>query len=293
MPTIIQSVTEQWQQFLAFLPRLSAGLVILLISLWAGRLASYLLTGILNRNKISRTHANFFRSLIVWFFVFLGLIPTLDLLGLEKAVLSLLAGGGITAVILGFAFREIGENLLAGFFLAFSRPFNIGDLIQSEELIGEVKSIELRYTHIRTEDGRDIFIPSSQLFNKPVVNFTRDGLRRPSFVVGIDYGDDTEQAKKILFDAVYAGSGVLADPPALVTISAFMPQYVEMDISFWIDTFQEGISINRVRSSVMERCRRVLLDHGFTVSSNTTANLNLKYNEPLSIRTITPAGKEA
>lgn len=283
MESLSQSILSVWQHLLLLLPKIAAGCIIIFCSLWAGRLVSHLLGGFLSRRNISRTHANFFRSLSIWFFVLLGLIPTLDILGLEKAVMSLIAGGGITAIVLGFAFREIGENLLAGFFLAFSRPFNVGDLIQSEDLVGEVKSIELRYTHIRTEDGRDIFIPSSQLFNKPLVNFTKDGLRRPSFVIGIAYEDDVEKAKKLLLAAVKAGPGVLDDPPALITIAAFLPQYVELDVSFWVDTFQEGININRARSSVMERCRRILMENEFTVSANTTANLNLQTSKPLHI----------
>lgn len=162
--------------------------------------------------------------------VLFGLIIALNLLGLRGAAASLLDGGGVTAVVLGFAFREIGENFLAGFVLAFSRPFEVGDLIQSEELLGEVRGIELRHTHIRTADGRDIFIPSSQIVNKPVVNYTRDGLRSPSFTVGIDYADDSERARQILLKIVQSTEGVLEIP-------ALAAQYVELEVVFWIDTF--------------------------------------------------------
>jgi small-conductance mechanosensitive channel len=58
----------------------------------------------------------------------------LNILGLERVAVSVLAGGGVTAVVLGFAFREIGENFLAGIFLAFSSPFKTGDLIRTEDI---------------------------------------------------------------------------------------------------------------------------------------------------------------
>jgi len=64
----------------------------------------------------------------------LGVLIGLNILGFYGLVTSILASGGITAVVLGFAFKDIGENFLAGFFMAFSRPFRTGDLIASEGL---------------------------------------------------------------------------------------------------------------------------------------------------------------
>jgi small-conductance mechanosensitive channel len=64
-----------------------------------------------------------------WGVGLLGFALALNLVGLRAVASGLQAGGGITAVVLGFAFREIGENLLAGFLLAFSRPFKVNDII--------------------------------------------------------------------------------------------------------------------------------------------------------------------
>ena len=77
----------------------------------------------LSKANLKPTHRNFFQSLSVWILSIIGLFVALNILGLKSLAASLLAGGGITAVVLGFAFRDIGENFLAGFFLAFSRPF--------------------------------------------------------------------------------------------------------------------------------------------------------------------------
>jgi small-conductance mechanosensitive channel len=211
------------------------------------------------------------------------LIIALNILGLEKAAVSLLAGGGITAVVLGFAFREIGENFLAGFFLAFSRPFNIGDVIQSGDFTGEVKEVELRNTHIRTNDGRDIFIPSSQIFNQPLINYTKDGLRRPSFVVGIDYGNDSMKAVKLLFDTTKNVDGVLQNPPPGVFISELTSLYVKLEVFFWLDVFKKGTDFLKIQTEVMDKCRTVLLDNGFTLSSDTTANLALAAKTPFDL----------
>lgn len=238
---------------------------------------------LLSKSSFSKVHKNFFMHATIWLFSILGLIIALNILGLEKIVVSLLAGGGITAVVLGFAFREIGENFLAGFFLAFSRPFNIGDTIQSADFIGIVKAVELRSTHIRTADGRDIFIPSSQIFNQPLVNFTKDGLRRPSFLIGIDYSNDAMIAVKLLLEATRNVSGVLSDPPPGVSISEFSGSYVQLEIFFWLDVFKKGIDFLKIKTEVMDKCRTVLLENGFTLSSETVTNISLASREPLDI----------
>src|SRR5690606_15890540 len=96
------------------------------------------------------------RSVVQWTLGVFGTVIALQILGLSGVAGSLLATGGLMAVILGFAFRSIGENLLAGVFLGFSRAFAVGDVIESSGHTGTVRDINLRSVHIRTADGRDI-----------------------------------------------------------------------------------------------------------------------------------------
>ncbi len=276
-----------WQQISNFAPRILAALIALIIFIFIGRLLGNSLVRILEHGNLTRTHKYFFKNLTIWFFVLLGLVIGLNILGLETALAGFLAGSGVAAVILGFAFREIGENLLSGLFLAISRPFNIGDFILSESFEGEIREIELRYTHIRTADGRDIYIPNAQMFNKPLTNYTQDGLRRPSFKVGIDYADDHEKACELLLQAIRSIPEVLTEPGPAVTVSELAPQYVELDASFWINTFQIGDEhtatsriiqeekLRRIKSEILGASRRVLMDNGFTVGANVSTNITL------------------
>jgi len=283
MDIILEAFQKQWVVFLDLMPKIIMALLVLLVAVWIGRKLGKTVIMIFSRTSLSGIHKSFFLNTITLLFVILGLIIALNILGLEKVAASLLAGGGITAVVLGFAFREIGENFLAGFFLAFSRPFNIGDTIQSGDFIGVVKSIELRNTHIRTSDGRDIFIPSSQIFNQPLINYTKDGLRRPSFVVGIDYGDDAIKAVRLLLEVTKNVEGVLQKPPPGVYISELTAQYVQLEIFFWLDVFKKGVDFLKIKSEVMDNCRKTLLDNDFTLSSETTTNIALAEKTPMDI----------
>lgn len=284
MEIFIESLREEWSNFLRLSPRVVLAVLIMVLLILAGRIAGRTLMHVLRRGQFSPTHRDFFRSLTTWVFGILGAIVALNVLGLKSVAASLVAGGGMTAIVLGFAFRGIGENFLAGFFLAFSRPFEIGNLIKSGEFQGVVKGIELRSTHIRTADGRDIFIPSAQLFNDPIVNYTVDGLRRLSFKVGIDYGDDPAAARQALLEATRSADRIIKEPEPGVLVATLAPQYLELEVFFWIDMFGRGSRMESVRTEVMERCRQALIDRGITLSSNVSSNIALSGRMPVEIR---------
>lgn len=284
MDVLLESLINEWHSLLRLAPRILLAVGAFWISVVVGRALSRGLGRLLQRGTLPVTHKGFFQGVVVWVLGLVGLVVALNLLGLRSLAASLVAGGGIAAVVLGFAFRELGENMLAGIFLAFSRPFEIGDLVQSESFQGVVRGIELRYTHIRTADGRDIFIPSSQIVNRPLVNFTRDNLRRPSFSIGIDYADDAERACELLLPIVSGVPGVLAKPAPGVVVNGLAPQYVELEVFFWVDTSATETSLVKTRSAVIEACRRCLEREGFTFSSNVTTNVDLGTRRSLEVQ---------
>lgn len=282
MNSILDLLQKEWHSIILYLPRVVVAIVIVFLSYILGKNFANITLIFLRRSSISNIHYAFFRIAAVSLVVFMGLVLAFNILGLERIAMSMIASGGATAIILGFAFREIGENFLAGLFLAFNRPFNIGDSIKTEEIEGQVESLELRYTHIRTDDGRDVYVPSSQLFNKPVTNFTKDGLRRISFSVGIDYSNDAKAACALLSQTVEDIHGVLADPPPGAFISTLSPQYVELKVFYWVDVFDQTISILSIRNDVIDHCRKALLDNGYIVSSETTSNLAVLIKENIT-----------
>jgi len=266
----------EYISFIDFFPRLLIGLFALVVVYIIGKgLASGVLQ-ILKRSSFPSTYHTFFSKLIKGVALFLGVILFLNLIGYGTLAASLLAGGGLTAVMLGFAFKDIGENFLAGFFLVFSRPFNKNDVIETDGITGTVKEIQLRHTHIRTADGCDVFVPSAQLFTKPLFNYTLDGLRRGSFTVGIDYSNDAEKAIEILLEITNTTTGVLDEPKSGVSVSSLLPSYIELSITFWINAKDQEHGLAIVRSRLMNRIKNALRDHGFTLSSDVTTALTME-----------------
>ncbi|MCP9291250.1 mechanosensitive ion channel family protein [Gracilimonas sediminicola] len=257
-------------------PQILAAITSLVVLIFIGRLASSGVGRLLGDDRTKGVkQVRLIKRLVRWAFNVLGLVIALHLVGLTQVATSFLAAGGVVAVVLGFAFREIGENLLAGLFLSFSRSFDVGDLIESNGIRGIVQRIEIRDVHIRTADGCDIFIPSVTIYKNPLHNFTRDGLRRGSFIIGVDYGDDLQKARETLLKTVQDHKLTLANPAPNILIAGFTAAYVELEVFFWIDTFSNDRELGEIRSQVMDGCHKTLAEKGFTYSSNVTTAIDM------------------
>ena len=161
--------------------------------------------------------------------------------------------------------------------MAFSRPFTNGDLIETEGVVGRVQNIELRHTHIRMADGCDVFVPSSQLLAKPLYNYTRDGLRRGSFTIGIDYRDDATKACQILLEVIKENEHAIDKPEPTVQTTGFMPNFVELTGYFWIkvDVSKQEIFLANITSELMDQARTALVQNDFTFSSEVSTAVDM------------------
>jgi small-conductance mechanosensitive channel len=255
--------------------------VLLVVFVVAGRYAGRLVGSLLSRSPRFQTNQRFLAGAITWTVVSAGLLLALGVLGFAGVAASMLATGGVVAIVLGFAFREIGENFLAGFFLSFSRPFEVGDLVETGGLTGTVRAIEWRYVHLRTADACDVFVPSAQLFREPLYNYTKDGLRRGSFVVGVAYDDEPESVLGQLRAAVTAVPGVLEAPAPVFTIRSFAAAYVEYEVFFFVDLSSGGPGMVDTQNAVKAACWHALRASGMTFSTDVKSALEIASIPPL------------
>lgn len=290
MDYVIESLRADWQAFLGFSPRLIYAAVLLLLFILAASVASRLVSRLLKRSAKLSANARFVERITAWVIRIVGILLALSIMGFDGVAASVLATGGVVAIVLGFAFREIGENLLAGIFLAFSRPFEIGDLIKTGELTGNVRAIDIRSVHIRTFDACDVFVPNAQIFREKLYNYTRDGLRRPSFKVGVDYHDKPEAVISLLQSAVRAVPQVLNEPKANVSIDEFAASYVVYEVFFWMNTHISTRDIVALSNDVKIACWRALREAQMTFSTDVTTALDIRSMPDLNRSPSAPAG---
>lgn len=264
------------------LPKLAIVVFVLIIAVFIGsKIGTLVMKGAARRIE-DPLLVRFLGTLSKWIFILAGLLLCMLILGLGGIAGGMLAGAGISALILGFAFKDIGENFLAGIILAFSRPYGIGDWVETGDTVGIVKSLDLRNTHIKTFDGKDVYIPNAIVIKTPLINYTRDGFLRYEFVVGIDYDDDVNEARKIIVDAVSEVHGVLQGERAPeVYVDNLGVSTINLKVYFWVDTFDERKTNLQILGDVMNWTKKALLEHKITLPADIT---ELKiYNEKLPI----------
>lgn len=195
----------------------------------------------------------------------------LDLVGFQNITSKILAGAGILTFVIGFAFKDIGENFLAGIILAFKSPFKENDLIETENVIGYVKELSIRETIIKTTDGKDVYVPNSQILKSPLINYTIDGFLRNEFMLGLDFSSDISKAIKVIIDSVSKTEGVLLnDKKPTVVIDEFAASTINLKVFFWLDTFKSASKSYHlaIRTQVMNNVLIALTENEFNLPSN-------------------------
>lgn len=168
---------------------------------------------------------------------------------------------GIGGVAIGFAFRDILQNTMAGILLLLTRPFRLGDQIKVGAFEGTVEDIQVRATTIRTYDNRRAVIPNSDLFSDKVLVNTAYDSRRLAIRFGIGMGDDIAEAKRAILGAARAAEGVLAQPAPVVRVAELADFAVQLDLFVWIDPPQRIEALD-VIDRVLERAKPALAAAG-------------------------------
>lgn len=168
---------------------------------------------------------------------------------------------GIGSVAIGFAFRDILQNFLAGVLLLVTQPFRIGDQIVANSYEGTVEDVQTRATLIRTYDGRRVVVPNAELFTDTVVVNTAFEHRRLEYDIGIGYGDDVDRARGLILEAVRGTEGVLAEPAPDVLLMDFAPSSVNLRVRWWIAPPKRADALD-ARDKVLTAVKHQLTSHG-------------------------------
>ena len=192
--------------------------------------------------------------------ILLGVLIALTIIFPTVTMGTLVSGLGIGGVALGFAFQDIFQNLLAGVLILLREPFRVGDEITSGAYTGTVESIETRATFIRTYDGRRVIVPNSQIYSDPVEVITAYQMVRSQYDVGIGYGDDIDEAKRIALETVRGLDGVMKDPAPDVLTWDLAGSSVNLRVRWWSDPTRSNVV--KTRDRVLRKVSQALLSNG-------------------------------
>jgi small-conductance mechanosensitive channel len=206
-----------------------------------------------------------------------GILIFLHTVGQSGIAAGIAGTAGIGAFVIGFAFKDIGEHFLAGFILAFNRPFRVGDLVKLNGEKGIVKGLNIRNTHLKTFDGQDVFIPNGAIIKNTLANYTIDGFLRQEIKFGLDYDINLDEVVKIILNELKDIPGVLQeDKEPMVAVAELGTSTLNIIVYYWLDTFDKSVSGVKVKLDVTNRLLRTLNGLGYYMPADIIEVKNYK-----------------
>ena len=251
----LDELAERGKDFLGKLPVAGIALLVLILAAFlAKRLAGSRVGTRLfsDRPLIQQVVAR----LMATFLLIGGVLLALEIMGATGAVGAVLGTAGIVGLAVGFAFKDIVENYLAGILLAFHRPFAAGDYVTIADTSGKIIRLASRETILMTLEGNHVQIPNAEVFKASMTNFTRNPKRRFDFTVGIGTSEELASAQKLGVAALLGMEGVMEDPEPFAWVEGFADSSMTVHYYGWVD--QRTHDWGKVKSEAIRQVKRAL-----------------------------------
>lgn len=244
-PALAIEKVDSWLDGLVkLLPNLIVALIVFILFYIAARIVRAIIFRTLKsrgRLNLGDVLGGFFK----WVIVVLGGLVAATIIVPSLNPGDLIAGLGVSSVAIGFAFKDILQNWLAGLLILLRQPFEIGDQIEASGFEGTVQQIETRATIVKTYDGQKAVIPNSEIYTNAVLVKTGEAKRRSQYDIGIGYADDIDEACDIIKKAIANIPGVEDDPAPEAIVWDLAASWVTIRARWWTSSQRGDVVVNR------------------------------------------------
>jgi small conductance mechanosensitive channel len=260
----IRKTLASWlATFAANLPNILVAVIIIIIFYCISIFLTKWLRSLLDKSSMHASLKVMLISMAKTLLIIFGIFFALGIVGLEKTVVSLMAGVGVIGLALGFAFKDLASNLISGLFIAIQNPFDIGDTIKVNNIVGTVEMIRLRDTIINPGNGQKIYIPNKSFMEDPLYNYSQTGEKLFQLTIGVSYEDDIEQVITTLQRDLKNMADVKKGKDVTILIKDFGPYSVILEIDAWVTV--PGVDQNIFTNRAMSMIKKSLEQNGFHV----------------------------
>lgn len=218
------------------LPNFIVALIVLIVFYFLAKGVKSILNKTLSKWVDNKNLLDLSSQIIFTIILLVGVFFALGVLNLDKTVTSLLAGAGVIGLALSFAFQDLATNFVSGVFITVQKPLRVGDLVETNSYTGIVKKIGLRAIDIEDFNGRYIIIPSKEVFQNALVNYSQTSYRKINIAVGVSYGDNMKEVRKLLYDTVKKVEGVGTIPADVrIDFDGFGDSSINFIVGFFIN----------------------------------------------------------
>lgn len=265
MPSIDTSAIEEvmqksWGKMT--LEQLLTSLIILVACLVAAKLILALTRRLAGRSKMDDRVRRYILGGVKAMLYVVVILIVAQSLGIP--VTSLIALVSVFGLAVSLAIQDVLSNVAGGMVILFSKPFSIGDYIETTDGEGTVVEISLTHTKLDTYGGQRVMLPNKAVVAGKIINYSARGIRRVDHTVTASYDDATEAVRAACLRAVARTPHVLEDPAPAAVLTAYKESAVEYHVRFWadIDHFWDAYSFS------LEEIRRCFAEDGLTMTYN-------------------------
>lgn len=282
--TTLQTLAEMLTSFVEHLPFLVGGFVILLLTWGCANLLTAFGTRVLGhwhkRESVKELIVRLL-SILVWV---CGLLLSAIVLFPGLTPSKALGGLGLVSIAVGLAFRDIFENFFAGILILWRFPFEKGDHIECQGLVGKVEKVLIRMSYIRETNGQLTVVPNAFLFKNPVTILTNLPSRRVMLTTGVAYDEDVDSAVEVIHQALSHCETLTEGKPIQVFPSAFGSSSIDIEVAWW--TGSTPLAVRRSTGEVVTAIKRSLDEAGIEIPF---PYRTLTFKQALPIRNEAPS----
>lgn len=229
----MKDLTAKLWEFLAIYGlKIIVAIIVFIVGRWIAKLLRGITQKVMTKKKLDPTIVSFAANFIYVLLLTFVILAALGQLGIQTT--SLIAVIGAAGLAVGLALQGSLANFAAGFLMIIFRPFKVGDYIEGAGVAGTVEEIQIFTTQLKTPDNKIIIIPNAKLTADNITNYSTKETRRVDLVVCIGYGDDIDNAKKVIAGLLAEDERILKDPPPTIGVVELADSSVNFVVRPWV-----------------------------------------------------------
>lgn len=272
---IINKLDSILDGFVRILPNIGIAIIVFIFFFFVARGVKALVSKVFHsrgRSNLGEVLGGFLK----WVVLVVGIGICMTIVSPNLKFADLIAGLGVSSVAIGFAFKDILQNWMAGLLILMRQPFEIGDEIEVEGAKGVVDRIETRATSIIRYDGQEVVIPNSTIYTSSVRVITSNQLIRSQYDIGVGYDQDYQKAIEVIRKTLNAIEGVSKDKPIDILPWDQADSWLNIRMRWWTDSSRG--SVVKTYSEVIIKTQEAMDDAGIDLPFQTVVEVKNAHN---------------
>ena len=233
-------------------PNVLWAILIYVIGSWLVKRVVRALRKVMQKSKYDESLQRFLMNLISWLLKIVLIILVVSRLGVDVTMFAAIFAAAGLAV--GLALQGSLSNFAGGVLIAIFKPYRLGDLVETQGILGVVKDIDIFTTKMVTPQNKLAIVPNGPIANGNIINYTIEGKMRVDIVVGVSYDSDIKKSKEVLLNVLTANTKVLQDPAPSVHVL----ELADSSVNFAVRPFCKPEDYWEVYFATQEGCKLAL-----------------------------------